>query len=116
LSKSVTQSEEEIKQRIIDCLKGTEWDIMQGKIDSVMMKLEEAQKLTREWRVKKYNSVFPWRAHIEGFYELVISVMCSIGSAPRKKQGEEKMRYTFGEEEPEKPEETEEEEWEEEEW
>jgi len=56
------QSEEEIKQRIIDCLKGMEWDIMQGKIDSVMMKLEEAQKLTREWGVKKYNSVFPWRA------------------------------------------------------
>jgi len=53
LSKSVTQSEEEIKQRIIDCLKGIEWDIIQGKIDSVMMKLEEAQKLTREWGVKK---------------------------------------------------------------
>jgi len=53
LSKSVTQSEEEIKQRIIDCLKDIEWDIMQGKIDAVMTKLEEAQKLTREWGVKK---------------------------------------------------------------
>lgn len=52
MSKSVTQSEEEINQRIIDCLKGIEWDIIQGKIDSVMMKLEEAQKLTREWGVK----------------------------------------------------------------
>jgi len=59
LSKSVTQSEEEIKQRIIDCLKDIEWDIMQGKIDAVMTKLEEAQKLTREWGVKKYNSVSP---------------------------------------------------------
>jgi hypothetical protein len=28
----VTQSEEEIKQRIIDCLKGIEWDIVQGKL------------------------------------------------------------------------------------
>ena len=46
--KSVTQSEEEIEQRIIDCLKDIEWDIMQGKIDTVMTKLEEAQKLTRE--------------------------------------------------------------------
>ena len=53
MSKSVTQSEEETKQRIIDCLKGIEWDILQGKIDTVMMKLEEAQKLTREWGVKK---------------------------------------------------------------
>ena len=59
MSKSVTQSEEEIKQRIIDCLKDIEWDIMQGKIDAVMTKLEEAQKLTREWGVKKYNSVSP---------------------------------------------------------
>jgi len=49
----VTQSEEEIKQRIIDCLKDIGWDIMQGKIDAVMTKLEEAQKLTREWGVKK---------------------------------------------------------------
>jgi len=49
----VTQSEEEIKQRIIDCLKDIEWDIMQGKIDTAMTKLEEAQKLTKEWRVKK---------------------------------------------------------------
>jgi len=49
----VKQSEEEIKQRIIDCLKDIEWDIIQGKIDTVMTKLEEAQKLTREWGVKK---------------------------------------------------------------
>jgi hypothetical protein len=49
----VTQSEEEIKQRIIDCLKNIEWDIMQGKIDTVMAKLEEAQKLTQEWGEKK---------------------------------------------------------------
>jgi len=40
----VTQSEEEIKQRLIDCLKDIEWDIMQGKIDTVMTKLEEAMK------------------------------------------------------------------------
>jgi len=53
LSKSVTQSEEEIKQRIIDCLKDIEWDIMQGKIDTVMTKLEEAQKLIQEWGEKK---------------------------------------------------------------
>ena len=56
MSKSVTQSEEEIEQRIIDCLRdarAVEWDIMQGKIDTVMTKLEEAQKLTREWGVKK---------------------------------------------------------------
>ena len=52
--------------------------------------------------------------------ELVISITCSIGYAPKKKQGEEKMRYTFEEKEPEKPEETEEEdeeeEFEEDEW
>ena len=53
MSKSVTQSEEKIKQRIIDCLKDIEWDIMQGKIDTVMTKLEEAQKLTREWGIRK---------------------------------------------------------------
>jgi len=53
LSKSVTQSEEEIKQMIIDSLKDIEWDIMQGKTDAVMTKLEEAQKLTREWRARK---------------------------------------------------------------
>ncbi len=53
MSKSVTQSEEEIKQRIIDCLRDIEWDIMQGKIDAVMKKLEEAQKLAKEWGVKK---------------------------------------------------------------
>jgi hypothetical protein len=49
----VIQSEEKIKQRIIDCLRGIEWDIVQGKIDAVMTKLEEAQKLAREWGVKK---------------------------------------------------------------
>ena len=53
MSKSVVQSEEKIEQRIIDCLKDIEWDIMQGKIDAVMTKLEEAQKLAREWRVRK---------------------------------------------------------------
>ena len=53
MSKSVKQSEEGIEQRIIDCLKDIDWDIMQGKIDTVMTKLEEAQKLTREWGVKK---------------------------------------------------------------
>jgi hypothetical protein len=53
LSKSVTQSEEKIKQMIIDSLKDIEWDIMQGKTDAVMTKLEEAQKLAREWRVRK---------------------------------------------------------------
>jgi hypothetical protein len=47
------QSEEKTKQMIIDSLKDIEWDIMQGKIDAVMTKLEEAQKLTREWRVRK---------------------------------------------------------------
>jgi hypothetical protein len=50
LPKSVTRSEEAIKQRLIDCLRDVEWDIMQGKIDTVMAKLEEAQKLTREWK------------------------------------------------------------------
>ena len=59
MSKSVTQSEEEIKQRIIDCLRDIEWDIMQGKIDAVIKKLEEAQKLTQEWGVKKYTNVSP---------------------------------------------------------
>jgi hypothetical protein len=49
----VTQSEEKIKQMIIDSLRDIEWDIMRGKIDTVMTKLEEAQKLTREWRTKK---------------------------------------------------------------
>ena len=53
MSKSVIQSEEKIKQRIINCLKDIEWDIIQGKIDAVMAKLEEAQKLTREWEVQK---------------------------------------------------------------
>jgi len=49
----VTQHEEKTKQMIIDSLKDIEWDIMQGKTDDVMTKLEEAQKLTREWRVRK---------------------------------------------------------------
>jgi len=49
----VTQSEEKIRQMIIDSLRDIEWDIMQGKIDTVMTKLEEAQKLTQEWRVRK---------------------------------------------------------------
>jgi hypothetical protein len=53
LSKSVIQSEEKIKQRIIDCLKDIEWDIIQGKIDDVMTKLEEAHKLAQEWGEKK---------------------------------------------------------------
>ena len=53
MSKSVIQSEEKIKQMIIDCLKDIEWDVMQGKIDVVMTKLEEAQKLTREWIARK---------------------------------------------------------------
>jgi hypothetical protein len=51
--KSVIQSEEKIKQRIVDCLKDVEWDIIQGKIDAAMTKLEEAQKLAQEWREKK---------------------------------------------------------------
>jgi len=53
LAKSVTQSEEEIKQRLINCLKDIQWDILQAKIDTVMTKLEEAQKLTREWESRK---------------------------------------------------------------
>jgi hypothetical protein len=53
LSKSVIQSEEKIKQMIIYCLKDIEWDIIQGKIDAIMTKLEEAQKLAQEWREKK---------------------------------------------------------------
>ena len=53
MSKNVTQSEEEMKQRIINCLKDTEWDIIQGKIDTVMTKLEKAQKLAREMGAKK---------------------------------------------------------------
>lgn len=59
MSKSVTQSEKEIKQRIIDCLRDIEWDILQGKIDAVIKKLEEAQKLTKEWGVKKHNNISP---------------------------------------------------------
>jgi hypothetical protein len=53
LSKSVIQSEEKIKQRLIYCLKDIEWDIIQGKIDDVMTKLEEAHKLAQEWGEKK---------------------------------------------------------------
>ena len=53
MSKNVIQSEEKIKQRLIYCLKDVEWDIVQGKIDAVMTKLEEAQKLTREWKERK---------------------------------------------------------------
>jgi hypothetical protein len=49
----VTQSEEETKQKIIDCLKDIQWDIMQGKTDAAMTKLEEAQKLTQEWKRRK---------------------------------------------------------------
>jgi hypothetical protein len=52
-SKSVIQSEEKIKQRLIYCLKDIEWDIIQGKIDAVMTKLDEAQKLAQEWGAKK---------------------------------------------------------------
>jgi len=46
-------SEEKIKQRIIDCLRDIEWDIIQGKNDVVMTKLEEAHKLVQEWGEKK---------------------------------------------------------------
>jgi hypothetical protein len=53
LSKSVTQSEEKIKQIIIDSLKDIEWDITQGRTDVVVTKLEEAQKLAREWKARK---------------------------------------------------------------
>ena len=53
MSKSVIQSEEKVKQRLIDCLKDVEWDIIQGRIDAVMAKLEEAQKLAQEWGEKK---------------------------------------------------------------
>jgi len=49
----VTQSEEKIKQMVIDSLKDIEWDILQGKTDVVMTKLEEAQKLAREWRARR---------------------------------------------------------------
>ena len=53
MSKSVTKSEEEMKQMIIDSLKDIEWDTMLGKTDLVMTKLEEAQKLAREWRARR---------------------------------------------------------------
>ena len=53
MSRSVIQSEEKIKQMIIDCLKDIEWDIIQGKIEAVMTKLEEARKLVQEWGEKK---------------------------------------------------------------
>jgi hypothetical protein len=42
-----------MKQMIIDSLKDIEWDIMQGKTDAVMTKLEEALKLAREWKGRK---------------------------------------------------------------
>ena len=53
MSKSVIQSEERTKQMIIDSLKDIEWDIMQGKTDVVMTKLEEAHRLAQEWGEKK---------------------------------------------------------------
>ncbi len=53
LSKDVTQSEEKIKQLLIDSLKDIDWDITLGKTDAVMTKLEEAQRLTREWKARK---------------------------------------------------------------
>jgi hypothetical protein len=56
LSKSVIQSEEKIKQRLIDCLKDIEWDIIQGKIEAVMTKLEEARKLVQDWGKKRVSS------------------------------------------------------------
>ena len=52
MPKSLIQSEEKIKQRLIDCLKDIEWDIIQGKIEAVMTKLEEARKLVQEWGKK----------------------------------------------------------------
>jgi hypothetical protein len=57
MSKSVIQSEEKTKQMIIDTLKDIEWDVMQGKTDALMTKLEEAQKLTREWRARKKHNI-----------------------------------------------------------
>ena len=53
MSKSMMPSEEETKQMIIDSLRDIEWDIMQGKINDVITKLEDAQKLTRKWRGRK---------------------------------------------------------------
>ncbi len=53
MSKDVTQSEEKIKQLLIDSLKDIDWDITLGKTDAVMTKLEEAQRLTREWKARK---------------------------------------------------------------
>jgi len=53
LSKSKIQSQETSRQMIIDCLKDVEWDIIQEKIDAVITKLEEAQKLAQECRDKK---------------------------------------------------------------
>ncbi len=53
MPKNVIISEEKIKQRIIDCLRDIEWDIIQGKNDVVMTKLEEAHKLVQEWGEKK---------------------------------------------------------------
>lgn len=53
MSKDVTQSEEKIKQLLIDSLKDIDWDITLGKIDAVVTKLEEAQRITQEWRTRK---------------------------------------------------------------
>jgi hypothetical protein len=53
LSKSAIQSEEKTKQMIIDSLRDIGWDIIQGKMDVVMTKLEKAHELTREWIVRK---------------------------------------------------------------
>jgi len=38
---------------VIDSLKDIEWDIVFGKTETVMTKLEEAQKPTREWIARK---------------------------------------------------------------
>jgi len=64
LSKSVTQSEEKIKQIIIDSLKNIEWDIMLGKTDVVMTKLEEAQKLHVNGEQEKHNIASPWTINV----------------------------------------------------
>ncbi len=53
MPKNVIHSEEKIKQRIIDYLRDIEWDIIQGKNDVAMTKLEKAHKLVREWGEKK---------------------------------------------------------------
>jgi hypothetical protein len=48
----VTQSEK-IKQMIINSLKDIEWDIIQGQPDAAVTKLEEAERLAREWKIRK---------------------------------------------------------------